>query len=162
MAPPEAVTEAAPVAFVAPVPVEVAPEPVAKVGIEVEIEVEPDPEPVGELAPPRTSWSGSPRTVEARMSALEPPCLRSRALLRLEELFAPKRSGQFCVVVRLKEGDGLVLARSASSAREGRRPGSDRAVLDCNRQPVAFCAGRFIRPDLIVSVDGSMATGPRL
>ena len=150
MAPPEAVTEAAPVAFVAPVPVEVAPEPVAQ----VEIEVEPDPEPVAELTP-EDELELIAETVEAHIPALEPLAIQEPvATTELEELFAPKRSGQFCVVVRLKEGDGVVVGsfRDFGTAMEGAQEVIEQ-FSTANDSQWPFYAGRFIRPDLIVSVD---------
>jgi hypothetical protein len=150
MAPPEAVTEAAPVAFVAPAPVEVAPEPVAQ----VEIEVEPNPEPVAELTP-EDELELISETVEAHMPALEPLAIQEpAATAELEELFAPKRSGQFCVVVRLKEGDGVVVGsfRDFGTAMEGAQEVIEQFSTATDSQ-WPFYAGRFIRPDLIVSVD---------
>jgi hypothetical protein len=150
MAPPEAVTEAAPVAFVAPVPVEVAPEPAAQVEIEVEVE----PEPVAELTP-EDELELIAETVDAHMPALEPLAIQEPvAAAELEELFAPKRSGQFCVVVRLKEGDGVVVGsfRDFGTAMEGAQEVIEQFSTATDSQ-WPFYAGRFIRPDLIVSVD---------
>jgi len=154
MAPPEAVTEAAPVAFVAPVPVEVAPEPVAQVEIKVEVEVEPEPEPVAELTP-EDELELIAETVEAHMPALEPLAIQEPvATTEVDELFAPKRSGQFCVVVRLKEGDGVVVGsfRDFGTAMEGAQEVIEQFSTATDGQ-WPFYAGRFIRPDLIVSVD---------
>jgi hypothetical protein len=148
MAPAEPVAEAAPAAFVAPQPVEVAPEPVAQVEIEVE------PEPVAELTP-EDELELIAETVEAHMPVLEPIAVPEPvASTELEELFAPKRSGQFCVVVRLKEGDGVEVGsfRDFGTAMEGAQEVIEQFSTATDGQ-WPFYAGRFIRPDLIVSVD---------
>jgi hypothetical protein len=150
MAPPEAAAEAAPVAFLAPQPVEVAPEPVAQVEIEIEVEAEP----VAELTP-EAELELISETVEAHMPALEPLAIPEPvATTELEELFAPKRSGQFCVVVRLKEGDGVEVGsfRDFGTAMEGAQEVIEQFSTATDGQ-WPFYAGRFIRPDLIVSVD---------
>jgi len=136
MAPVEPVAEAAPAAFVAPQPVEVAPEPVADLTPEDELDL------IAE-------------TVEAHMPVLEPIAVPEPvATTELEELFAPKRSGQFCVVVRLKEGDGVEVGsfRDFGTAMEGAQEVIEQFSTATDGQ-WPFYAGRFIRPDLIVSVD---------
>jgi hypothetical protein len=71
----------------------------------------------------------------------------------LEELFAPKRT-DFRVVVRLKEGDGVEVGsfRDFGTAMEGAQEVIEQFSTASEGQ-WPFYAGRFIRPDLIVSVD---------
>jgi hypothetical protein len=72
----------------------------------------------------------------------------------LEELFAPKRATDFRVVVRLKEGEGVEVGsfRDFGTAMEGAQEVIDQfSTATEGKWP--FYAGRFIRPDLIVSVD---------
>ena len=150
MAPAEPVAEAAPAAFVAPQPVEVAPEPAAQAEIEPEIEAEPV---VG--LTPEDELELIAETVEAHMPVLEPIAVPEPVVsTELEELFAPKRSGQFCVVVRLKEGDGVDVGsfRDFGTAMEGAQEVIEQFSTATDGQ-WPFYAGRFIRPDLIVSVD---------
>lgn len=137
MAPPEPAVEVAPVAFFAPQPVEVeaevAPEPIATAPIDV-------PEP--ELRIPDDPF-------EAALPAPEPVVTPE-----LEELFAPKRGGHFRVVVRLKEAEGVEVGefRDFGTAMEGAQEVIEQfSNATGGRWP--FYAGRFIRPDLIVSVD---------
>ena len=72
----------------------------------------------------------------------------------LEELFAPKRATDFRVVVRLKEGDGVEVGsfRDFGTAMEGAQEVIEQFSTATEGQ-WPFYAGRFIRPDLIVSVD---------
>jgi hypothetical protein len=73
----------------------------------------------------------------------------------LEELFAPKRATDFSVVVRLKDGEGLVEVgsfRDFGTAMEGAQEVIEQFSTATEGQ-WPFYAGRFIRPDLIVSVD---------
>jgi hypothetical protein len=150
MAPAEPVAEAAPAAFVAPQPVEVAPEPAAQAEIEPQIEVEPV---VG--LTPEDELDLIAETVEAHMPVLEPIAVPEPvASTELEELFAPKRSGQFCVVVRLKEADGVEVGsfRDFGTAMEAAQEVIEQFSTATDSQ-WPFYAGRFIRPDLIVSVD---------
>jgi hypothetical protein len=72
----------------------------------------------------------------------------------LEELFAPKRTTDFRVVVRLKEGDGVEVGsfRDFGTAMEGAQEVIEQFSTATEGQ-WPFYAGRFIRPDLIVSVD---------
>jgi hypothetical protein len=144
MAPPE--VEIAPVAFFAPQPVEVAPEPEAQ----VEVEVAPEP-----LAAPEPLVAQEPELqlpddpFEAALPAPEPV-----ASPEIEELFAAQRSGQFKVVVRLSEGDGVEVGefRDFGTAMEGAQEVIEQFSTATEGQ-WPFYAGRFIRPDLIVSVD---------
>lgn len=144
MAPVEAKLEIAPVAFFAPQTAEVTPE------VEVEVEVVPEPLAAPELlvAPePELQLPDDP--FEAAMPAPEPV-----ASPEIEELFAPQRSGQFRVVVRLKEGDGVEVGefRDFGTAMEGAQEVIEQFSTATEGQ-WPFYAGRFIRPDLIVSVD---------
>jgi hypothetical protein len=145
MAPPEPVVEIAPVAFVAPEPeAQVAPEPEAEVAHEPEAQVAPEPELEPALEP-----------FEATLQALEPIAeVEPVTSPEIEELFAPKRSGQFRIVVRLKEGDGVEVGsfRDFGTAMEGAQEVIEQVSTATDSQ-WPFYAGRFIRPDLIVSVD---------
>jgi hypothetical protein len=148
VAPVEPVAEAAPVEPVA----EVAPvEPVAEVApvefmapqaLEVEAHTEP------ELA----------AQVEVAMPTLEPVAEPELvATTELEELFAPaqSRTGDFCVVVRLKDAEGVVEVgsfRDFGTAMEGAQEVIEQ-FSHASEGQWPFYAGRFIRPDLIVSVD---------
>ena len=143
MAPPEPVVELAPVAFFAPQP-----------EVEVEVEVEVVPEAVVEVAPeplvaPEPELQLPDDPFEAALPAPEPV-----ASPELEELFAPQRNGQFRVVVRLKEGDGVEVGefRDFGTAMEGAQEVIEQFSTATEGQ-WPFYAGRFIRPDLIVSVD---------
>ena len=143
MAPPEPVVEIAPVAFFAPQP-----------EVEVEVEVEVVPEAVVEVAPeplvaPEPELQLPDDPFEAALPAPEPV-----ASPELEELFAPQRNGQFRVVVRLKEGDGVEVGefRDFGTAMEGAQEVIEQFSTATEGQ-WPFYAGRFIRPDLIVSVD---------
>jgi hypothetical protein len=72
-----------------------------------------------------------------------------------EELFAPKRATDFRVVVRLKDGEGAVEVGSFGdfgTAMEGAQEVIEQFSTATDGQ-WPFYAGRFIRPDLIVSVD---------
>jgi hypothetical protein len=135
MAPPEPAVEIAPVAF-APQPVEVMSEPVAEVVSEPLVAPEP------ELQLPDDPFV-------AALPAPEPV-----ASPELEELFAPVCNGQFRVVVRLKEGDGVEVGefRDFGTAMEGAQEVIEQFSSAAEGQ-WPFYAGRFIRPDLIVSVD---------
>jgi hypothetical protein len=123
---PEPVAAVEPEPIVAPAPVELAPEPA--------------PEPV-DLTPP----------VSEPLVAAEPVSVPA-----LEELFAPaaKRAVDFRVVVRLKEGDGVEVGsfRDFGTAMEGAQEVIEQFSSATEGQ-WPFYAGRFIRPDLIVSVD---------
>ena len=133
-----AVVEVAPVAFFAPEPVE------AEVQVEVEPEVTPEP-----IVAPEPELRLPDDPFEAALPAPEPV-----ATPELDELFAPKRSGLFRVVVRLKEGDGVEVGefRDFGTAMEGAQEVIEQfSSATEGRWP--FYAGRFIRPDLIVSVD---------
>ena len=118
---------------VEPEPVVVEPEPVAFVApVPVELTPEPAPEPVVEP-----------------LAAAEPVHVAG-----LDELFAPKRTTDFRVVVRLKEGEGVEVGsfRDFGTAMEGAQEVIEQFSSATEGQ-WPFYAGRFIRPDLIVSVD---------
>jgi hypothetical protein len=144
MAPLEPAVETAPVAFFAPEPVvaEAEAEVQAEVASETIVALEPIVAPEPELRLPDDPF-------EAALPAPEPV-----ATAELDELFAPKRSGLFRVVVRLKEGDGVEVGefRDFGTAMEG----AQEVIEQFSTAPEGqwpFYAGRFIRPDLIVSVD---------
>jgi hypothetical protein len=128
---PEPVVEPEPMlAPVTPEPVEVVPELVVEP--ELPVVEAPAPEPIVEPA-----LEVVPDTVP-----------------ELEELFAPKRATEFRVVVRLKEGDGVEVGsfRDFGTAMEGAQEVIEQFSTATEGQ-WPFYAGRFIRPDLIVSVD---------
>ena len=128
--------EPEPVAAFEPEPV-VAPEPLVAPA-PVELTPEPVPEPV-DLVPP----------VAEPLAVTEPVNVPE-----LEELFAPKRATDFRVVVRLKEGEGVEVGsfRDFGTAMEGAQEVIEQFSTAAEGQ-WPFYAGRFIRPDLIVSVD---------
>jgi hypothetical protein len=144
MAPLEPAVELAPIAFFAPEPVE------AEVQAEVTPEIAPEPIVAPEpLVVPEPELRLPDDPFEAALPAPE-----TVATPELDELFAPKRSGQFRVVVRLKEGDGVEVGefRDFGTAMEGAQEVIEQfSTATEGKWP--FYAGRFIRPDLIVSVD---------
>jgi hypothetical protein len=136
---PAAIVEAQPVelAPLAPIAPDPAPEP-APVDLTV---VQPEP-----AAPP----------LEPALSAVEPAIAAEAEIApatELEELFSPKRTG-FQIVVRLKEAEGVVIGsfRDFGTAMEGAQEVIEQFSTATEGQ-WPFYAGRFIRPDLIVSVD---------
>ena len=150
MAPLEPAVEIAPVAFFAPQPIE------AEVQAEVEPEVAPEPTVAPEpIVAPEPMVAPEPELrlpddpFEAALPASKPV-----ATPELDELFAPKRSGQFRVVVRLKDSDGVEVGefRDFGTAMEGAQEVIEQFSTATEGQ-WPFYAGRFIRPDLIVSVD---------
>jgi hypothetical protein len=154
MAPLEPAVEIAPVALIAPQPAE------AEVQAEAEVEVEPEvaPEPIVAAEPmiaPEPMVAPEPELrlpddpFEAALPAPEPVATRE-----LDELFAPQPSGQFRVVVRLKDSDGVEVGefRDFGTAMEGAQEVIEQFSTATEGQ-WPFYAGRFIRPDLIVSVD---------
>jgi hypothetical protein len=130
---PAAEVELAPLAPPEPV-AEVAPEPVAEI-------VLPVVEPVATPAP-------EPAMPELVVEELAP------SVPALEELFAPKRATDFRVVVRMKEGEGVEVGsfRDFGTAMEGAQEVIEQFSNATDGQ-WPFYAGRFLRPDLIVSVD---------
>jgi hypothetical protein len=181
MAPPEPelTPELAPAAFVAPQPVELAPvapvapqpapeptlEPIDLTVVELEPVVEPvqpalpvvEPvlaaEPV-ESALPVAEPVLAAEPVEPALPVVEPVLAAETApATELEELFAPKRT-DFQIVVRLKEAEGVAVGsfRDFGTAMEGAQEVIEQFSTATEGQ-WPFYAGRFIRPDLIVSVD---------
>ena len=140
MAPIEPAVEIAPVAFLAPQPVD------AEAPAEGEVESQVAPQQI--VAPePELRLPDDP--FEAVHSAPEPV-----ANPEIEELFAPNPSGHFRVVVRLKEGEGVEVGefRDFGTAMEGAQEVIEQ-FSSATEGKWPFYAGRFIRPDLIVSVD---------
>jgi hypothetical protein len=126
----------------------ISPEPVAADELEpvAPVELEPVAEPEPFVAP---------EPVDLAPSVVEPVAETQPAHVpELEELFAPKRATDFRVVVRLKEGEGVEVGsfRDFGTAMEGAQEVIEQfSTATEGRWP--FYAGRFIRPDLIVSVD---------
>ena len=122
-----------PVAAAEPEPV-VEPEPIAFVPPPAPVELTPEPAPVPVVEP------------EAAVEPVRVP--------ELEELFAPKRATDFRVVVRLKDAEGVEVGafRDFGTAMEGAQEVIEQFSSATEGQ-WPFYAGRFIRPDLIVSVD---------
>jgi hypothetical protein len=165
MAPPEPelTPELAPAAFVAPQPVELAP--VAPVAPEPAPEPTPEPidltvvelEPVAEPVQPALPVVEpvlAAEPVEPALPVVEPVLAAETApATELEELFAPKRT-DFQIVVRLKEAEGVAIGsfRDFGTAMEGAQEVIEQFSTATEGQ-WPFYAGRFIRPDLIVSVD---------
>jgi hypothetical protein len=152
--------EAPPAAEVAPeiAPVEVAPE-IAPVEVAPEIapvEIAPEIEPV-ELTPielPADPFLPAPAPeplVEPELPA--EPAIDPSIFEQFEtaELQGPR--GTFRVVVRLSDGDGVEVGefRDFGTAMEGAQEVIEQFSNANGSWP--FYAGRFIRPDLIVSVD---------
>ena len=132
--PPVAAVEPEPVApAVEPEPV-VVPEPVAFVPSPPPVELTPEPAPAPVVEP---------------MDTAEPV-----RVPELDELFAPKRATDFRVVVRLKDAEGVEVGsfRDFGTAMEGAQEVIEQFSSATEGQ-WPFYAGRFIRPDLIVSVD---------
>jgi hypothetical protein len=158
VAPPAPAPEPAPEPELAPAAV-VAPQPEP---VELRM-MAPTPEPVElpAIAPePELPAVQEPEPVEAALPAIEPVALVETAPApepapELEELFATtsQRTG-FSVVVRLKDGDGVEVGsfRDFGTAMEGAQEVIEQFSTAAEGQ-WPFYAGRFIRPDLIVSVD---------
>jgi hypothetical protein len=165
MAPPEPelTPELAPAAFVPPQPVELAP--VAPVAPEPAPEPTPEPidltvvelEPVAEPVQPALPVVEpvlAAEPVEPVLPVVEPVlAVETASATELEELFAPKRT-DFQIVVRLKEAEGVAVGsfRDFGTAMEGAQEVIEQFSTATEGQ-WPFYAGRFIRPDLIVSVD---------
>jgi hypothetical protein len=156
----EGVVELAPMAPEPEPVVAPAPEPAA---IEPEPAVEPEPvlapmapEPVELVAEPVVE----PELVEPLAASVPEPVVEPAlevvpdTVPAFEELFAPKVAADFRVVVRLKEGDGVEVGsfRDFGTAMEGAQEVIEQFSTATEGQ-WPFYAGRFIRPDLIVSVD---------
>jgi hypothetical protein len=111
---------------------------------------EPEPEPAAAPEPVEPSL---PELEPAAVVETEPAPAPTR---ELEELFAPMPTQQsaFSVVVRLRDGDGVEVGsfRDFGTAMEGAQEVIEQFSTATEGQ-WPFYAGRFIRPDLIVSVD---------
>jgi hypothetical protein len=139
--------ELAPAAAVAPVELPMmAPQPLEVVAPAPH----PDPEP-----------AAVPEPVEPSLPELEPAAVVETAPApvpspELEELFAtmPQQQTGFSVVVRLRDGDGVEVGsfHDFGTAMEGAQEVIEQFSTATEGQ-WPFYAGRFIRPDLIVSVD---------
>jgi len=139
---PEVAAEPAGLPLMAPQPVELA---TVEAVPELPVMPEPEPEPIVEEVLPVLE----PAAVVETMPAPEPAP-------ELEELFAaaaPQQVG-FSVVVRLRDGDGVEVGsfRDFGTAMEGAQEVIEQFATATDGQ-WPFYAGRFIRPDLIVSVD---------
>jgi hypothetical protein len=97
----------------------------------------------------------APEPVDVVLPVAEPlAAAESAGVAELEELFAPKRSTDFRVIVRLKDCDGVEVSsfRDFGTAMEAAQEVVEQfSTATEGKWP--FYAGRFIRPDLIVSVD---------
>jgi hypothetical protein len=141
--PPPPAAEATPV--VEPTPVVEAP----PVETSPAVETPPVELPVLDLAPP------APEPVAEELPALElaPPAAPDAELPEPVVDPQPQRHDRFRVVVRLSEGDGVEVGefRDFGTAMEGAQEVIEQFSNANGSWP--FYAGRFIRPDLIVSVD---------
>jgi hypothetical protein len=97
----------------------------------------------------------APEPVDAVLPVAEPLAAAEPAgVPELEELFAPKRATDFRVIVRLKDCDGVEVSsfRDFGTAMEAAQEVVEQ-FSSATEGKWPFYAGRFIRPDLIVSVD---------
>jgi nicotinate-nucleotide--dimethylbenzimidazole phosphoribosyltransferase len=129
-----------------------------------EPEPQPEPEPLpaaavvsdpAELAP-LAPIAPEPEPVDVALPVVEQPVAVEPdpvAAPELEELFAPAR-GDFRVVVRLRDAEGVEVGsfRDFGTAMEGAQEVIEQ-FSTATEGSWPFYAGRFIRPDLIVSVD---------
>ena len=136
----------------------VSPEPVAP-AVEPEApEAAVEPEPIVEPEP--TAFVPTPAPVELIPEPAPAPVVEPEGAVEpvrvpeLDELFAPKRATDFRVVVRLKDAEGVEVGsfRDFGTAMEGAQEVIEQFSAATEGQ-WPFYAGRFIRPDLIVSVD---------
>lgn len=143
LAPPEPEAVAAPEQPIAPPP---PPEP-------VEVVEQPLPE-IQVIAPPPPALVEEP-AVELPAVALEPPAPEPPAVEEpvFELPAVAPHVGAFRVVVRLSDGDGVEVGefRDFGTAMQGAQEVIDQFSHSNGSWP--FYAGRFIRPDLIISVD---------
>ena len=162
----EQVVELAPTAPPEPV-VAPAPEPAAAEPAAVEPDPVVEPEPVlAPMASEPVELVAEP-VVDEELPLVEPPAVPAPepvvepaleivpdTVPAFEELFAPKVATDFRVVVRLKEGDGVEVGsfRDFGTAMEGAQEVIEQFSTATEGQ-WPFYAGRFVRPDLIVSVD---------
>jgi len=162
-------TPAAPEPAAAPAPAPVQ-EPAQAVELNTIPLVTPAPAPAEEtkletVAPapaPEPEPAVAPEPVEPSLPELEPAAFIETApspepAPELEELFAPvqqQRQSGFSVVVRLRDGDGVEVGsfRDFGTAMGGAQEVIEQFSTATDGQ-WPFYAGRFIRPDLIVSVD---------
>jgi hypothetical protein len=119
--------------------------------------IAPEPEPVAAVEPePAPPVTPAPAPIEVAPEPVAELAPEPVNVPELEELFAPapKRATDFRVVVRLKEGDGVEVGsfRDFGTAMEGAQEVIEQFSTATDGQ-WPFYAGRFIRPDLIVSVD---------
>jgi len=160
---PEPQPEPAPAAVAPePQPVELpmmAPQPVelAAVMPAAEPEAQTEPEPAAAPEPVEASLP----EIEVSLPEIEPVAIVETAPApepapEVEELFAgaPQQQSGFSVVVRLRDGDGVEVGsfRDFGTAMEGAQEVIEQFSTATEGQ-WPFYAGRFIRPDLIVSVD---------
>jgi hypothetical protein len=127
----------------------VAPEPV-QAAVEAEPVVEPEPVAfVPSFPPAELTPEPAAAPVVEPLDVAEPV-----RVPELEELFAPKRATDFRVVVRLKDAEGVEVGsfRDFGTAMEGAQEVIEQFSSATEGQ-WPFYAGRFNRPDLIVSVD---------
>lgn len=162
----EQVVELAPMAPPEPV-VAPAPEPAAVEPATVEPDPVVEPEPVlAPMASEPVELVAEP-VIDQELPLVEPPAASAPepvvepaleivpdTVAAFEELFAPKVATDFRVVVRLKEGEGVEVGsfRDFGTAMEGAQEVIEQFSTATEGQ-WPFYAGRFIRPDLIVSVD---------
>jgi hypothetical protein len=133
----------------------VAPQPEPLAAIEPEPVVEPEPATLVAPAPVELTPEPAPEPVDLALPVAEPLAAAEPVNVPdLEELFAPKRATDFRVVVRLKEGEGVEVGsfRDFGTAMEGAQEVIEQFSTAAEGQ-WPFYAGRFVRPDLIVSVD---------
>jgi hypothetical protein len=134
--------EPEPAALVAPKPVELEP-----------IALDPEPEPVEEAVELELPVVESFAVADPFLVDDEPAVAEATPASDIDELFAPKR-GAFNVVVRLKDAEGVEVGsfRDFGTAMEGAQEVIEQ-FSNATEGQWPFYAGRFIRPDLIVSVD---------
>jgi hypothetical protein len=164
---PAPVVELHEIPLMAPAEPEHAPEPAAAAPVELPAvspepiapAVEPEP-PVAAVEPEPVAFVPSPAPVELTPEPAPAPVVEPLAAAEpvrvpeLDELFAPKRATDFRVVVRLKDAEGVEVGsfRDFGTAMEGAQEVIEQFSSATDGQ-WPFYAGRFIRPDLIVSVD---------
>lgn len=160
-APEPVAAPAAPAEEVVELPAMAPLEPLPPMTPAAEVELAPlAPEPVVELVPEPVAEVVLPVVEPVAASAPEPAMPElvveevAASVPELDELFAAKRATDFRVVVRLKEGEGVEVGsfRDFGTAMEGAQEVIEQFSNATDGQ-WPFYAGRFLRPDLIVSVD---------
>ena len=149
--------------LVAPAQPEVAPEQTSMIAAEPELEpaavaLQPveiqsaDVAPEAEVAVPAAPEPADVTELVAPLPVLEQT--QEPSDLELEELLGAKTGAGFRIVVRLKDADGVEVGefRDFGTAMEGAQEVIEQ-VASATESSWPFYAGRFIRPDLIVSVD---------